>query len=172
MRSECGCLHSLGTLARYYLFATAHHVICDAPDVIPRVYVLLRHLFFSHAVSWFGSENYRKAFHCTPRMSMFQADYRMLRYVVPRIFSYHYRNPLLMRMGSVDEIREALRLQLCGQQSLWDHCLGLTGVGELSAWQSLCICEHLLSKMSVQAMNNCFGFKSFTPSYRSDKHLL
>ncbi|KAK1933040.1 hypothetical protein X943_001932 [Babesia divergens] len=108
---------------------------------------------YRHAVSWFGSENYRKAFHCTPRMSMFQADYRMLRYVVPRIFSYHYRNPLLMRMGSVDEIREALRLQLCGQQSLWDHCLGLTGVGELSAWQSLCICEHLLSKMSVQAMN-------------------
>ncbi|KAK1444782.1 hypothetical protein BgAZ_106880 [Babesia gibsoni] len=71
---------------------------------------------YRHAVSWFGSENYRKAFRCAPRMSFLQVDYRML------------RNPLLMRSGSLEEVREALRVSMTGQQAPWDNCLGLTGM--------------------------------------------
>ncbi|GFE53065.1 hypothetical protein BaOVIS_004690 [Babesia ovis] len=72
---------------------------------------------YRDAVSWFGSENYRKAFKCTPSIAVLQAG------------SHTFRNPFLMRMGTMDEVREALRLKIGSQQSLWDGSLGLTGVG-------------------------------------------
>ncbi|GIX61621.1 RNA cytidine acetyltransferase [Babesia caballi] len=96
---------------------------------------------YRDAVSWFGSENYRKAFKCAPRVGVFQADCRT------------FTNPFLMRMGTLDEVREALRLKIGGQPSVWDNCLGLAGVGELCSWESLCLDEHFLGKISVQGMN-------------------
>eukprot|EP00371_Babesia_bovis_P002923 XP_001611570.1 hypothetical protein [Babesia bovis T2Bo] len=71
---------------------------------------------YRDAVSWFGSENYRKAFKCSPSTALLQS------------MGNTYRNPFLMRMGTIDEVREALRLKLGSQQSLWDNSLGLTGV--------------------------------------------
>nr|BAN65143.1 hypothetical protein [Babesia bovis] len=77
---------------------------------------------YRDAVSWFGSENYRKAFKCSPSTALLQS------------MGNTYRNPFLMRMGTIDEVREALRLKLGSQQSLWDNSLGLTGV---AAWSSI-----------------------------------
>ncbi|CDR97159.1 hypothetical protein, conserved [Babesia bigemina] len=96
---------------------------------------------YREAVSWFGSENYRKAFKCAPRVSVLQSDYRSI------------RSPLLMRMGTLDEVREALRLKIGGQQSLWDNCLGLTGVGEFCGLEAVCFGDHIGGKISVQGMN-------------------
>ncbi|AFZ79115.1 hypothetical protein BEWA_019610 [Theileria equi strain WA] len=54
---------------------------------------------YRRAVQHFGSENYRKAFNCTPYLSILQADYRSR------------RNPISLRVGTIEELRETLKLQ-------------------------------------------------------------
>nr|BAN64565.1 hypothetical protein [Babesia bovis] len=108
---------------------------------------------YRDAVSWFGSENYRKAFKCSPSTALLQS------------MGNTYRNPFLMRMGTIDEVREALRLKLGSQQSLWDNSLGLTGVGELCDWEPLCLSEYFLRKISVQGMNVWCDILCSSPLY-------
>nr|PVC53072.1 hypothetical protein MACL_00000346 [Theileria orientalis] len=74
---------------------------------------------YRQAVKYFGSEHYRKAFRCTPIISILQADYRSR------------RNPVSLRVSSLEELREILRVRDSNPNSVTESFSSITTIGEL-----------------------------------------
>ncbi|UVC49876.1 hypothetical protein MACK_003493 [Theileria orientalis] len=79
---------------------------------------------YRQAVKYFGSEHYRKAFRCTPIISILQADYRSR------------RNPVSLRVSSLEELREILRVRDSNPNSVTESFSSITTI-EDCLWRCL-----------------------------------
>ncbi|KAK2197897.1 hypothetical protein BdWA1_000900 [Babesia duncani] len=69
---------------------------------------------YRQAVGMFGGENCRKVYNCFPRLSEYNVGYNCA------------RSPSSLRLGSLDEVKEALRLKISSCQGLGDETACVT----------------------------------------------
>ncbi|XP_952465.1 uncharacterized protein TA12150 [Theileria annulata] len=84
---------------------------------------------YRQAVQFFGTEHYRKAFRCTPIISILQADYRSR------------RNPISLRLSTIEELRDVLRIRNINPNSITESFSSISTIDssflEESFWRCL-----------------------------------
>ncbi|KAK2194812.1 uncharacterized protein BdWA1_003724 [Babesia duncani] len=75
---------------------------------------------YRQAVGMFGGENCRKVYNCFPRLSEYNVGYNCA------------RSPSSLRLGSLDEVKEALRLKISSCQGLGDETACVTWFDPIS----------------------------------------